>query len=248
MINQTFSDGNSIIHTLDPRLKLIFAFFFSFAVGFSYNFTALIFALFVSLLSCMLARLKLIAVLQRITVVNIFNIVLIIVLPLTYTGGNSSYLLAYSIDAPGMQFALQIILKSNAIVLAFICFISTISISTLGYSMSKLKIHNKLVHLFLITYRYIFVIESEFYRLKSTMRLRCFSPGTNMHTYKTLAYLLGMLLVRASTRAERVQQAMICRGFDGKFISLYQFSFCKRDYIGCILMILALVVLITIQY
>jgi len=45
-----------------------------------------------------------------------------------------------------------------------------------------------------------------------------------MHTYKTYAYLIGMIFVRAAARAQRVHQAMICRGFKGKFYSLYKFS------------------------
>ena len=45
-----------------------------------------------------------------------------------------------------------------------------------------------------------------------------------MHTYRTYAYLLGMLFVRASERSARVHQAMKCRGFDGRFHSLDRFD------------------------
>jgi len=61
--------------------------------------------------------------------------------------------------------------------------------------------------------------------------LRCFRPSTTLHTYRTVAYLIGMLFVRASLRAERVYMAMLCRGFSGRFHSLQEFSFSRKDSI-----------------
>jgi cobalt/nickel transport system permease protein len=75
----------------------------------------------------------------------------------------------------------------------------------------------------LITYRYLFVIEQEYQRLVRAMKIRNFHPKTNLHSYRTYAYLVGMLFVRASERARRVHSAMICRGFHGRFISLRSF-------------------------
>jgi cobalt/nickel transport system permease protein len=55
------------------------------------------------------------------------------------------------------------------------------------------------------------------------MRIRAFRPRTNLHTYRSYAYLVGMLFVRAAARAERVHQAMRCRGFQGRFHTMAQF-------------------------
>ena len=107
--------------------------------------------------------------------------------------------------------------------------ISTSYLSTLGYALNRLKVPEKIIYLLLITYRYIFVIEQEYQRLIRAARIRCFEPGTNLHTYRTYAYLVGMLFVRASARAERVYQAMICRGFSGKFHTLQDFTFTGYD-------------------
>jgi cobalt/nickel transport system permease protein len=52
-----------------------------------------------------------------------------------------------------------------------------------------------------------------------------------MHTYRTYAYLCGMLLVRASARAQRVYNAMKCRGFSGRFICLHEFALSPGDKI-----------------
>ena len=82
-----------------------------------------------------------------------------------------------------------------------------------------------------MTYRYVFVIEQEYQRLLKAVKIRNFQPKTNMHTYRTYAYLVGMLFVRASARAERVHHAMLCRGFKGKFYCLYDFSVSRLDLI-----------------
>ena len=51
MIEEEFSTGNSFVHRLDPRVKIISAVLFSVVVAVSDNFAALLSALTVSLLS-----------------------------------------------------------------------------------------------------------------------------------------------------------------------------------------------------
>jgi cobalt/nickel transport system permease protein len=88
----------------------------------------------------------------------------------------------------------------------------------------RFYIPDKLVHLLLFTYRYIFVIQKEYQRLIRAAKIRGFEPKTNLHSYRTFAYLIGMIFVQASNRAERVHQAMKCRGFKGKFYSIRIFT------------------------
>jgi len=98
-----------------------------------------------------------------------------------------------------------------------------------------------MVHLLLLTYRYVFVIEQEYQRLVRATKIRGFRSRSNMHTYRTYAYLIGMLFVRASERAERVHQAMLCRGFKGKFYCLREFSFSRLDFVWSALMAIAVI-------
>ena len=121
------------------------------------------------------------------------------------------------------------------------------SLVTLGHALSLLRIPEKIVFLFLMTVRYIFVIESEYLRLVRTTKIRGFKPGTNIHTYKTYAYLIAMIFVRASARAQRVHQAMICRGFKGKFYSLYKFSPTRLSCFFSIVMTVSLIGLVFLE-
>ena len=106
--------------------------------------------------------------------------------------------------------------------------------------MHELRAPKKIVHLFFFTYRYIHVIHREYVRLLNAMKIRGFRPRTNMHTYKTFAYLVGMLLVKSCDRAQRVHNAMLCRGFRGKLYSLSEFSLRTTDVISLILMLLVI--------
>jgi cobalt/nickel transport system permease protein len=109
-------------------------------------------------------------------------------------------------------------------------------------------IPDKIVSLLLITYRYIFVMKQEFERLSRAAKARGFRPKTNIHTYRTYAYLVGMLLVRAVERAERVHKAMICRGFRGKFYSLHKFSVSLPDLVWSVVFGVLLVIVELIEW
>jgi cobalt/nickel transport system permease protein len=101
---------------------------------------------------------------------------------------------------------------------------------------------DKLVYMMLITYRYLFLLEQEYQRLIRAMKIRNFRPGTNLHTYRTYAYLVGMLFVRASERARRVHWAMVCRGFSGRFTSLRNFPRDARRRLFSVCVVLSVVI------
>ena len=85
--------------------------------------------------------------------------------------------------------------------------------------------------LLFFTFRYFHVMHLEYLKLRWAMRIRGYKSRTDLHTYKSLAYLVGMLLVRSFDRSERVYQAMICRGFQGRFWVLDHFSLKAGDVI-----------------
>ncbi len=117
----------------------------------------------------------------------------------------------------GVISALAITLKSNAIILTMIVLLGTSPVFTLVHALSHLGVPDKLVHLFFFCFRYVHVIHEEFHALATAAKVRGFRPGTNRHTYRTHAYLVGMLLVRSFDRSARIVAAMKCRGFKGKF-------------------------------
>ncbi len=231
MIEEPFADGHSIIHRIDPRFRVAAAVFYSFSVALCYEFPSLLAALFFSLSAVVVSGVSLKMVFKRLAVVNIFIVLFWLVLPLTYAGNISYSLGPVTISLAGIVLAAKITLKSNAILLVLISFIATMTFATLGHSLSRLKIPEKLVFLLMITYRYIFVIQQEYQKILRSIKVRGFIPKTTLHTYKTFAYVVGMLLIRASERADRVYNAMRCRGFKGKYYSLTEFDADAKSWI-----------------
>lgn len=248
MIHEPFTSGSSFIHGLDPRIKILGATAFSLVVALSSHFPALICSLLLSFSLVVLARLEWREVLKRLLLVNGLVLLFWVLLPVTYRGEPLFHIGPLVISRPGIFLCARITFKSNTIVLALIALVATTPMATIGHALSTLHVPEKIVHLLLLTYRYIFVIEYEFQRLAKASKIRGFQPKTNMRTYKTYAYFMGMLFVRASARAERVHQAMLCRGFKGKFYCLRDFSLTPVDLIWSLCMTVALIGVVVLEW
>ncbi|MEZ4525086.1 MAG: cobalt ECF transporter T component CbiQ [Desulfobacterales bacterium] len=248
MMEEPFAAGDSLIHRIDPVCRVAFATLLSFVIALSENFPALWAGLFFSLFLLFMARLNLKEVTIRMAAMWGFLLFLWILLPFTFEGEALYRVWKLSLTREGFLLAARISLKSTAILAVFISLVTTMNFTTLGYALNSLKIPEKLVHLLLLTYRYIFVIEQEYRRLLRAAKIRNFNPKTDIHTYRTYAYFVGMLFVRASARADRVYQAMRCRGFKGKFYCLREFSFSRADWIWTGLLSGAVAGLIFLEY
>ena len=247
MIEEIFASGHSFIHRTDPRCRVVAATLLCFVIALGHTIPMLWTGLGLSVILVLWARLNLILVFRRLLVIWGFLLFLWAVLPFTYDGDVIWEMGKLGATRQGIDLCTAISIKSNAILLVFIALITTMNFSTLGYVLNFFKIPRKLVHLLLLTYRYIFVIEQEYRRLVRAAKLRSFRPGTNMHTYQTYAYLCGMLFVRASARAQRVYNAMKCRGFAGRFTCLHEFALSPSDKIWTLAIFCATVCLIYME-
>jgi len=246
-IQEPFSEGASLAHRLDPRGKIVVAALFSVLVAVAKTYEVALGGLVLALVFLALARLPLGKVVVRLLAVNSFIFFLWIVLPFTYPGTEVWRWGPLGATREGLIFTGLITLKSNAIIIALMALIATVPIVTLGQAIHDLKLPDKLCHLLLFTYRYIYVFEDEYRRLLQAMKIRGFIARTNLHTYRSYAYLAAMLLVRSLDRAERVFQAMLCRGFHGTFYSLKTFTWQRRDGIFLGASLLALLVLLCLE-
>ena len=248
MIGSDFASADSLIHRLDPRVKVVLVFLFSVVVAVSNQFVVLMLAVGLGLWIVLLARVPMGQLVRRLVPVNAFILFLWLFLPFTLEGKPYFSVGPLVGTHEGMLYAAQISIKSNAIMVMLIALVASSSILTLGHAMHELRVPGKMVYLFFFTYRYIHVIHREYLRLVSAMKVRGFRPGTNMHTYKTFACLVGMLLVRSCDRAERVRNAMLCRGFRGKLYSLSHFSLKTSDIISLAVMLALILALGVLEW
>ena len=202
MLETVLHARGAAMSRIDARLRVAGAVIFACAAAPVENPWAAGFALGVSLALLALAWLPPRLWLRRLIPLNLMLLTLFILLPL---GGGTATL------------ALLIALKANAIMLTLTALLSTLEAVELGHALQQLHCPAKLVHLLLFTVRYLDVLHREYERLRNAMRARAFQPRLDRHTLRTYGYLVGMLLVRAFERAERIEQAMRCRGFRGRY-------------------------------
>jgi len=239
-IDQTLALGDSIIHGTDPRVRLVCAVLLTVTTALLHWLPPALLALAAGAGLTLLAGLRPLAVIRRLAVVNVFIVFLWLFLPFSVPSPPPETALLnlgpLAASREGVDLALLITIKSNAIVLTLLALMATIPMQDLGPAMQRLKVPEKLCHILLFTYRYLFVIHQEYQTMRRAMAVRGFTPGTNSHTYRSMAWMMGMLLVRSWDRAERVHNAMRCRGFRGRFHSLALFAVSARDMallVGC---------------
>lgn len=229
MIDESLAFKRSFIHGLDPRTRILVALFLSIGAAVDHSFTVLGGYLVLSVILLFLSALTPREVLKRLKPLLFFLFMIWIFLPLSFDQDVIWQCRLFHISRSGLRLSLEITMKSIAITAIFTALIATMTMAAIGHGLQRLRVSGKLVFLLLMTYRYVFVIRDEYTRLLRAARFRGFVAGTNLHSYRTFAYLAGMLFVRASCRAQRVHRAMICRGFAGRFHSLDVYRCGKID-------------------
>jgi cobalt/nickel transport system permease protein len=223
------SHPSRYLDRVDPRLRIVAAVALSVLVTAAGRPAVPLAVLAAASVGLAFSSLGAATVLGRLAPLNVMMLVLAAVLPLTTAGEPLARLGPIEPSREGLALAGMVALKGNAVVLTLLLLVGTMEAATLGHALAHLRVPEKLVHLLLFTVRYLDVIHREYLRLRAAMRVRGFRPRMDRHTYRTLGYLVGMLLVRSHDRAQRVAAAMKCRAFRGRFYLLDHFAVGPRD-------------------
>ncbi|GAB1410482.1 cobalt ECF transporter T component CbiQ [Desulfovibrionales bacterium] len=245
MIEEPFAQGESWIHHLDPRARLVMATLFALTVALSRHLSTGLVGLALGMLVLTASRPPLGPLMRRLCAINVFLVFLGITVPLTMPGSILWTFGPLHVSLEGVLLALAVTLKANAIMFVFIAFVASIPFPTLGHALEYLGVPRKLTFLLLFTYRYIHTLAGEWRRLHTASRLRGFVPRTGLHTYRTVGHMLGMVLVNSFDRAGRVYQAMLLRGFTGQFTSVRQFSLTFLDRIMLVIWLALMILVLT---
>ena len=214
---QALTHQHSWVDSIDARMRIVCAGLFALVVVSSVKFLPVLVGLVCALLFVKIAKLDIKSSLRRVITMDFFMLMLICVLPFTTPGEPMFHLWGFAASWEGLMHALLITAKANAVLLMLFSLVATMSANTFGHALAHLKVPDKLVHLLLFMVRYLDVIGQEYKKMRRAMQARAFVLGFNRHTWKSIGYLFGMLLIRAVERAERILAAMKCRGFRGRF-------------------------------
>jgi cobalt/nickel transport system permease protein len=228
-----YRPGNSPVHRLDPRIKLLLTVVFILTntlipTG-AWPVYILLFALILS--AELISELGIGYVLKRSALALPF---VLAALPLILTvPGNTLFALSIgplTIHAsfPGLERFISITLKSWISVQAAIMLASTTSFPELLVAMRALHVPRLMVSIFGLMWRYLFVLVDEATRL---MRARLSRSGQSdkpgVKTGGSITWrarvaggMAGSLFLRAFDRSDRIYMAMVSRGYDGEARSL----------------------------
>ncbi|MGE4373939.1 MAG: cobalt ECF transporter T component CbiQ [Xanthobacter sp.] len=154
---------------------------------------------------------------HRLLHVEGFMLLLFLTLPFTVSGTPILSLGPLTASLDGIWMAVLIACKVSASVLVLMALLGDMEPSRFGAALRGCHVPERLSRLLVMTARYVSLIRDEARRLQESMRARGFQPGSNRHSWRSYGNLIGMLLVRALERAERVEEAMLSRGYHGHF-------------------------------
>jgi cobalt/nickel transport system permease protein len=137
----------------------------------------------------------------------------------------------------GLEVAAALAMKTVALVTLALTLLASAPLHVTLAAAGRLGVPRLLVHLTMLTYRYVFLLLDELNRLRIALRVRGFRNAMTGHAYRTIGQVTGTLIVRGADRADGVAQAMRCRGFDGCFRTLATFRTRPADALMFVLVV-----------
>lgn len=116
--------------------------------------------------------------------------------------------------------ACLIFVRSNLILLFGLLLFYDKDEFSIAIGVHQLRLPSKLSSMLFFTAKSIFLLKHEFEVFKKTLHIRGFQAKTNLFSYKTLAGLIGILVIKAIERASYLQKAMLLRHFSGTIYTL----------------------------
>jgi len=139
--------------------------------------------------------------------------------PALYVGG---FALTY-----GMLSLAVILLKTYLCVMAALMLAATTRFADLAYALRRLHIPPVFVSVFEMTFRYIGTLLEEALGMSTAYSLRsCGKAGIDM---RHMGSFLGYITLRSFERAQRIYDAMACRGYSAETPRAYSAPFRRRD-------------------
>jgi cobalt/nickel transport system permease protein len=222
-----YRDRQSVIHALDPRVKLIFtlAFVLTMALLPIGAWPVYVLMLTLSVSIAILSELGVKYVLKRSLLAIPFVLAAV---PLLFTVPGPAVLtipigeLTLTITSTGLERLLSILFKSWVSVQVAIVFAAATPFPDMLQAMRAVKIPRLIVSLFGLMWRYMFVMVDEAIRLLRARAARsgsiagAKSGGSIAWRAKVTGGMAGNLFIRSIDRGERIYDAMAARGYDGE--------------------------------
>lgn len=237
-LSDQYQHQPSLVHNLDPRVKLVAAFSFILTVSLvPVGKWGIFFVFLVLVLSAAwLTRLGHFYAMRRSFLVLPFVLASIAVCfttpgPILFRVPG----LGWPVSEPGLFRFLTILVRSWLAVQAAILLTVTTRFHDLLWAMGSLHLPTLLIATVSFMYRYLFVIVDEARRMMQARAARSVKiPGMTRPSIRwrgrVTGMMVGSLFLRALDRSERVYAAMLSRGYDGSMRTFTQFRMTTVDW------------------
>lgn len=225
-----FHTGDSPLHRVDARVKLILAVAFILTVALMPMAAWPGYVLLLSLIIAVavLAEMGAFFAVKRAFIVLPF---VLSALPVLFTTAGSQWLAFrlgpwdLAVTGQGVARFASIVLKSWISVQAGILLSATTPFPQLLMSMRAVRVPRLLVGIFGLMWRYLFVLADEAMRLMRARDARSGSStgksgGSVLWRAQVTGHMAGSLFLRGYERSERIYDAMLARGYDGEIRTL----------------------------
>lgn len=232
-----YSELNSLMHKLDPRVKLIMVFLGIVAMvsetpGNIYPF---VFYGAVILTLILLSRIPPGFVLKRLFFVSPFIIMAALFYPASLMlAGEYKFV---NPQAEAINIGLSIFLKAGMSIILLIWLISTEKFHALLHGLRKLRMPRLIGIISALMYRYVFILADE--SLKTTRARDSRSPGKlKMNRIKVYSNQMAMIFLRSWERSKIIYDSMLSRGFTGDFKDMKELELKRNDILISVLIVL----------
>jgi cobalt/nickel transport system permease protein len=231
-----YRDGSSLLHRLDPRLKLVAVLSFVVVASTLDPRAARAFLVLglVLLALWLLAQIPPVEMLRYSLLILPFAGVTAIALPFTQDGNvlwrRTLWGVHLALTDRGLALFLAVLVKSWLSVLASGLLVMTTPFPTLLSALCALGVPRVLTAIISFAFRYLFVLVEEARRLQTAREARSAgSGGTLLWRVRVLGGMVGSLFIRSYERSERIYAAMLSRGYDGQMHTLNALQWCRQD-------------------
>jgi cobalt/nickel transport system permease protein len=231
-----YREGSSLVHRLDPRLKLLATLAFVLATTSMPPRAWPGFVLLggLALTAILVSQIPLLEALKHSAVALPFAAMVAVSLPFTRAG---SVVWAWhplgwtlAVTDEGLVLFAAIVVKAWLAVMLSGLLVATTRFPDLLYAMRSLHVPAVLTATISFMYRYLFVLTDEAMRLQTARAARSAGGGrTVWWRARVLGGMIGSLFIRSYERSERIYAAMLSRGLSGEVRTLTKLAWQSHD-------------------
>jgi cobalt/nickel transport system permease protein len=233
----SYREAETFVHRLDPRVKFLAVLAFIVGVAVTRPPAWWAYGAFFVLVAALAVASRAPAgyLLKRSLIVEPFVFFVAVFVPFFHPGAVLAQVSLggwhVTVYREGTLIFFGIMIKAWLSILALILLSATTRLPDLLRGLERLRLPRVMVMILSFMYRYIFVLVEEVGRLRTARDSRGYGGGTHRHRLRTIGNMTGTLFIRSYERGERIYQAMLSRGYEGRIPGLRRLALSAADVV-----------------